>query len=106
MPLSRAAQFQGFSPREACLLLRGSSFTFSLLHLTPHIAKSGEDTRRPGSIVIVVVAVGVHIAEVIVVVVIGGAEPPPDGPKGRKHRAWNYQTRTQYVAIPSFGPSS
>ena len=76
--------------------MRGSSFALLLLHLTPHIAKSGHDAGRPGSIVVVVVAVGVHIAEVIVVVVIGGPKPPPDGPKGRKHRAWNNQTYTQY----------
>ena len=59
--------------------------SLSLLHLTPHTAKSGEDARRPGSIVIVVVAVGVHITEAIAVAGIGGAQPPPDGPQGPKN---------------------
>ena len=52
-------------------------------NLTFH--QSGADAVRVGCVVVVVVAVGVHITEVIVVVVIGGAQPPPDGPQGPKN---------------------
>ena len=45
----------------------------------PAYAKSGQNARRPRSIVIVGAPVGIHITEIIAIVVIGGAEPPPHG---------------------------
>ncbi len=80
IPLSQAGQFSAFAG-EVSLLLRRSSFTLRLLHVTSR-AKSGQHSARIVGIVIVGGAVGVGIAEVIVVVVISRTPARPDRPKG------------------------
>ena len=62
----------------------------------PAYAKSGQNARRPRSIVIVGAPVGIHITEIIAIVVIGGAEPPPHGGRSPPRRPTaDVQTRTQ-----------